>query len=353
MAEVKFSDWTDAGAVRHAAFIGLRADKPAPEIVREVPAAGAENPPEQEGAEGRHADHASVAGVRLSHPWRVLFSDSGLTKLDLAQYYERISDRILPHLEQRPLTLVRCPHGGGEKCFFQKHATETTSAEIERVEVPDGSGSATYMMANTLPSLISLVQMGVLELHTWGASRPHLDLPDRMIFDLDPAPDVAWPQVVQGAQLVKVLLDEIGLASFVKTTGGKGVHIVVPLKPEKPWDQVKSFSRAIAEHVSRTLPTLFTANLSKKKRAGKIFIDYLRNDLEATAVAAYSTRARPNASVATPIGWNELSAELQPDSFTIANIDARLDRLKNDPWQDFFTVRQRLTKKMMSALQQP
>jgi bifunctional non-homologous end joining protein LigD len=350
--------------VRHAAFIGLRSDKPALEIVREVPVATAaaataapqetkQSKPKRKSAGGNarttHTDQTSVAGVALSHPSRVLFSESGLTKFDLAQYYEHVSEWILPHLKQRPLTLVRCPHGGGQKCFFQKHATDAVSAAIERVEVPSGSGTATYMMANTLPSLVSLVQMGVLELHTWGATSKHLEQPDRMIFDLDPAPDVAWPQIVEGAQLVKALLDEIGLISFVKTTGGKGVHVVVPLKPEKSWDEVKAFSRTFAEHMAHTLPTLFTANLSKKKRTGKIFIDYLRNAREATAVAAYSTRARPNAPVATPIRWNELTSELRSDTFNVANIGERLQGLTADPWQEFFTLKQRLTKKMVNA----
>ena len=364
VAEVRFGEWTDAGVVRHAAFIGLRADKPAREIKREIPEpAAAPDPPAptkiaaantttRDAKTAGGADQATVAGVTLSHPSRVLLAESGLTKLDLAQYYEHASEWILPHLKQRPLTLVRCPHGGGEKCFFQKHATDATSAVIERVEVPDGAGSATYMMANSLPSLISLVQMGVLELHTWGATCKDLARPDRMIFDLDPAPEVGWPQIVEGAQLVKTLLDEIGLVSFVKTTGGKGVHVVVPLKPEKPWDEVKAFSRAIAEHLAGTLPAQFTANMSKKKRTGKIFIDYLRNAMEATAVAAYSTRARPNAPVATPVRWEELTPELRPDTFTVTNIGARLLQLKEDPWQDFFTLKQRLTKKMTDAFGQ-
>ena len=367
VAEVRFGEWTDAGVIRHAAFIGLRADKPAREIKREMPEpAAAQEPPAPTKSKDAKtmgakttgtktmgttsgADHAMIAGVTLSHPSRVLFAESGLTKFDLAQYYEHVSEWILPHLKQRPLTLVRCPNGGGEKCFFQKHATEATSVEIDRVEVPDGAGSATYLMANSLPSLISLVQMGVLELHTWGATCKDLQRPDRMIFDLDPAPEVGWPQIVEGAQLVKALLDEIGLVSFVKTTGGKGLHVVVPLKPEKPWDEVKAFSRAIAEHLAATLPAQFTANLSKKKRTGKIFIDYLRNAMEATAVAAYSTRARPNASVATPVRWEELTPELRPDTFTVTNIGARLQQLKEDPWQEFFTLKQRLTKKMTDA----
>jgi bifunctional non-homologous end joining protein LigD len=293
------------------------------------------------------AKNVSVAGVSLSHPSQVLYPEIGLTKLQLAQYYERIADWMLPHLSQRPLTLVRCPHGVGQHCFFQKHANKTTARDIPRIEVPSRAGTATYMMVDSLHALISLVQMGVLELHTWGARKGHLDKPDRMIFDLDPAPGVLWMQVIEAAQLIRALLDEAGLTSFVKTTGGKGLHVVIPLKPEKSWDDIKALSRAIAEYMEQTLPDRFTSKMAKSKRTGKIFIDYLRNAPEATAVAAYSTRARPGAPVSTPVAWDELTEQLHSDTFTAVNIPARLDQLKQDPWQQYFLLNQRVTAKTM------
>ncbi|MDB5762334.1 MAG: hypothetical protein JWQ21_1329 [Herminiimonas sp.] len=291
-------------------------------------------------------DSASVAGVRLSHPSRVLFPEIGLTKLELAQYYEQTADWILPHLFQRPLMLVRCPHDR-QQCFFQKHANDSTAADIARIEVPSGAATATYMMVNSVAALISMVQMGVLELHTWGARGSRLDKPDRIIFDLDPAPDLQWIQVIEAAQLIKELLDQICLASFVKTTGGKGLHVVIPLKPERPWDDIKAFSRAIAEHLERTLPERFTSKMTKTKRTGRIFIDYMRNAAEATAIAAYSTRARPGAPVSTPLAWDEMTENIQSDTFTVANIRARLDSLKRDPWAEYFQLKQRITVKMM------
>lgn len=288
-----------------------------------------------------------IAGVALTHASRVLFPGVGWTKLDLARYYEDVADWILPHLENRPLTLVRCPQGGMGKCFFQKHVTETTSAELESVEVPEENGTALYMLANNLPALVRLVQMGVLELHTWGSRSEQLQKPDRFIFDLDPAPKLPWTQVVEAAQLLRTLLEDLGLQSFLKTTGGKGLHIVVPLKPERPWAEVKAFTRAIAEHLATHLPGRFTAKISKAKRHDKIFIDYLRNGIGATAVAAYSTRARASAPISTPIAWEELNEDLHSDHFNVGNIRQRLDRLKLDPWKEYFHLKQRLSAAML------
>lgn len=342
VAEVDFAEWTGSGVIRHAAFIGLREDKPSREIVREraspAPVADQKKIP---------AGSAQVAGVSLSHASRVLFPGIGWTKLDLARYYERIAERIIPHLHNRPLTLVRCPHGGTGKCFFQKHVNETTTEDIERVKVPEDHGAALYMMANNVQAIVSLVQMGVLELHTWGAKAGHLDKPDRLIFDLDPAPDLPWTQVVEAALLMRALLEDLGLRSFLKTTGGKGLHIAVPLKPERPWPEVKAFTRAIAEHLANTIPDRFTAKISKAKRTDKIFIDYLRNGSGATAVAAYSTRARPGAPISTPIAWEELDENLHSDSFTASNIQQRLDNLRADPWAEYFQLKQRLSAAML------
>ncbi len=369
VAEVRFSQWTAGGAIRHASFVGLRSDKPAAEIVRERAASATEvrdlertadepadnkrpaKPRRRPAAHpGTDDDETTLEGVKLTHPSRLLFPDAGISKLDLAQYYKDVADWILPHLAGRPLTLVRCPEGQGRQCFFQRHGSHTVSAEVETVKVARSDGKASYMMANSAAALVGLVQLGVLELHTWGARQDSLDRPDRLIFDLDPAPGVPWKQVIEAAQRVRTLMDEIGLASFVKTTGGKGLHVVIPVRPEKPWDDIKTFARAVAERLERTYPQHFTAKMTKTKRAGKIFIDYLRNAAEATAVAAYSTRARAGAPVSTPIGWNELGPDLHSDSFTLTNIRARLKKLKRDPWAAYFSSNQHLTDKMLDIL---
>lgn len=361
VAEVNFAEWTGSNVIRHAAFIGLREDKPGQEIVREraiTETAEQKNTvqPDQRQKKSRaksssaqkaSADSPHVAGVALSNASRVLFPSVGWTKLDLARYYEQVADWVLPHLHNRPLTLVRCPHGGADKCFFQKHVNDSTAEEIARVEIPEDQGTTLYMMANDLKAVVNLVQMGVLELHTWGAQASHLDKPDRLIFDLDQAPDLPWAQVIEAALLMRALLEDLGLRSFLKTTGGKGLHIVVPLKPERPWAEVKAFTRAIAEHLANTLPDRFTAKISKAKRTDKIFIDYLRNGQGATAVAAYSTRARPNAPISIPIAWEELTEQLHSDSFNVGNIQQRLIAISADPWAEYFQLKQRLTVAML------
>ncbi|HYG13035.1 MAG TPA: DNA ligase D, partial [Methylophilaceae bacterium] len=368
VAEVSFAQWTQSGAVRHASFVGLRGDKPATEIRRERPLSERElekveheaeaaleddnepktkkstsrKPATRKTAAQRH-DRVEVAGIEISNPDKVLFAGSGLTKLGLARYYEQVADWILPHLRDRPLTLVRCPNGGGAKCFFQKHVNDTVSEDIARIEVPESDGTGTYMMANDVKALINLVQMGVLELHTWGASARKLEHPDRIIFDLDPDEDLDWERVVEAAILVRGLLKEIGLTSFLKTTGGKGLHVVAPIKPEHDWDVIKPFTRDIAGHLAGTLPDRFTANMAKAKRQGRIFIDYLRNGLGATAIAAFSTRAKPTATVSVPIAWEELEAGVRSNTFTVANIGERLASLRRDPWQDYHKLKQRIS----------
>ena len=375
VAEVSFAQWTQSGAVRHASFVGLRSDKPASEIRRERPLSERElekveheaetaieddaepktkkstskKPASRKTAAQRH-DRAEIAGIEISNPDKVLFAGSGLTKLGLARYYEQVADWILPHLHDRPLTLVRCPNGGGAKCFFQKHVNNTVSEDIERIEVPESDGTGTYMMANDVKALVNLVQMGVLELHTWGASAGKLDQPDRIIFDLDPDEDLEWERVTEAALLVRGLLEEIGLTSFLKTTGGKGLHVVAPIRPEHNWDIIKPFTRDIASHLAGTLPDRFTANMAKAKRQGRIFIDYLRNGQGATAIAAFSTRAKPTATISVPIAWEELEAGVRANSFTVANIGERLSTLKTDPWQAYFSTKQRVTADMLKLL---
>jgi bifunctional non-homologous end joining protein LigD len=264
--------------------------------------------------------------------------------LDLARYAEDIAERILPHLEQRPLTLVRCPQGEGHSCFFQKHAQETLPAGVERIAVPDANdGSSSYMMANSSAALVGLVQASALEWHAWGARQGSLDRPDRIIFDLDPAPDVPWADTVAAARLLRELLQDAGLESFVKTTGGKGLHLFIPIVPDRPWDQARQFSRAVAEQLEAASPERFVSDMSRAKRGGRIFIDYLRNAVEATAVAPYSPRAKPHAPVSTPLAWEELDPGLDPHSLTVGTIRQRIRAQSEDPWSGYFTRRQRLS----------
>ncbi len=369
VAEVSFAEWTNEGLLRQAAFQGLREDKAAKAVIKEGPgkhtpmraaSSGVSKIPVRRRAraaessskknEASVAGPTTVAGVTVSHPDRVLFPDQGFTKLALARYYECVSPWLLPHLQDRPLTLVRCPVGYDKDCFYQKHANDKVPDTIGRVKISEDTGVSWYMIADSLPAVIGLVQMGVLELHTWGAKRDGLDRPDRIIVDLDPDPSVPWNFVIEAAQLVRTLLNELDLKCFVKTTGGKGLHVVLPLQRVHTWDEVNAFSKGLADHLVRLIPDRFIANMSKQKRKGKIYVDYLRNAKGATAIAAYSTRARPGAPVSVPLAWEELSVDVRSDHFTVANMVARLKVLKRDPWRDYFTVKQKLTRKMKVSL---
>jgi len=349
VAEVRFAEWTKEGILRQPSFQGLRQDKRPQGIIREYA-----HPPDASGSHrnATRADPASntkSSAFKLTHPERVLFPDIGLTKDGLARYYEAVGEWILPHLRGRPLTLVRCPQGYQE-CFYRKHVNETVPKAIGRIEIEEDGGRGTYMVADTVEAVLGLVQMGVLELHTWGATREQVDRPDRLTFDLDPDPSVPWTHVIEGAQLTRALLKELGLVSFVKTTGGKGLHIVAPIQRTHNWEEAKAFSKSVAEHLVRTIPQRFTANMAKRVRKGKIFIDYLRNARGATAIAAYSTRAKPGAPVSVPLSWEELSAEVRSDTFTVSTVPARLKRLQQDPWVEYGRVKQRLTDRMSQRL---
>ncbi|WP_437282427.1 DNA ligase D [Sorangium sp. So ce375] len=367
VAEVRFSAWTRDGRLRHPSFEGLREDR-TPESVtveREQPpppsrpaeAAGAapggtasttggKTPRGGESSGGRRVD---VAGVPLTNPDKVLYPAQGITKLALARYYDQVAEHMLPHAEKRLLTLVRCPAGQGKPCFFQRHEAEGLSESIRRMAVEEDDGERTYLYIETPEGLVSLVQLGALEVHLWGSRVDRIEQPDRMVFDLDPAPDLPWERVAHAATTTRRLLESLGLQSFVKTTGGKGLHVVVPIAPRRSWDEVKSFTKAVADALVRFDPTRFTATMSKAKRAGKVFVDYLRNGRGATAVAPYSTRARPGAAVATPLSWDELDAPLDPSSFTIETVPQRLAAIR-DPWAELTRVRQSITSAMLKQV---
>jgi bifunctional non-homologous end joining protein LigD len=290
-----------------------------------------------------------VAEIQLTHPDRVLYPEQGITKRDLALYYERIAGAILPHLEGRPLTLVRCPQGQQRECFYQRHTRDAASGHIRTVAVREKGRTARYLSVDSLPGLIALVQMGVLELHTWGSRAPRIERPDRMTFDLDPGSEVGWEEIRQAAARLRARLKDLDLGAFVKTTGGKGLHVVVPIAPERSWGFVKDFSRVLAESVAREAPDRYITTMSKAKREGKVFIDYLRNARTATAVCAYSTRARAGATVSIPLRWEDLKKDPRA-SFTVQSVPARLARLRRDPWQDYETARRPLTAKLLRRL---
>ena len=294
--------------------------------------------------------HALIAGIRLTSPDRILFEELGLTKEALARYYESVGEAIVPELKGRPLSLVRCPQGPGEGCFYQKHIDDKFSSEIERVPIQESAGQGIYAAANTIEAVIGLVQMGVIELHVWGSTTADLDKPDRMIFDLDPDPAIAWRDVMAAAQSTRERLADLGLESFVKTSGGKGLHVAVPLARRHEWDEVREFSRAIAEAMAREEPRRFVAKMAKRERAGRIFVDYLRNSPGATTVAAYSVRAKPGAPVSTPLHWDELVGRLKPDTFHAGNVARRLNSLHSDPWKAFRRKSQTLTAAMKKKL---
>ena len=369
VAEVQFTEWSEAGALRHPSFLGLRADKKAAEVVREKPV-DADPQPQSPKARQRvkskpgkspaaparkkaklPADTAdTVAGVKLSNPGKPYFPEAKLTKLSIARYYEAVTDWILPHVAGRPLSLVRCPDGWGGQCFYQKHADKSVHASVSRVQVPEGGGTATYFSAGSLRALVGLLQWGVIELHPWESRVPQPERPDRLVFDFDPADDVPWEKLVEAVKMLRTLLEKIGLTGFLKTTGGKGLHVVVPIKRTLTWDQAKAFTKAVADLLAGTFPDRFVATLLKSRRQGKIFIDYLRNAEGATAIAAYGIRARKNAPVSTPIAWKELAKDVRFDYFNVKTVPPRLSRLREDPWKGMATTRQAVTAAMFEQV---
>ncbi|HSJ14901.1 MAG TPA: DNA ligase D [Longimicrobiales bacterium] len=351
VAQVAFTERTADGILRHPSFKGLREDKPAAEVVLETPSRpGASDRPRAGGrASRRGKPEVEIAGVRLSSPDRILYPDLGLTKLDLAEYYAAVEAFILPHLADRPLTLVRCPSGQGGECFFQKHMDEIDSPHVRKIRVKESAAARDYGSVSDLAGILTAVQLGTLEFHTWNSRADRLEKPDRMIIDLDPDTAITWDQVIEAAHEVRLVLGELGLESFVKTTGGKGLHVVVPLTRRGGWEELKEFAQGAAGAVARARPDRYTLQLSKARRKGRLLLDYLRNARGATAVEVYSTRARAGGTVSTPITWEEVAAGVRPEDFTIRTVPARL-RSVGDVWQEYGAVRQSLTAPMRKRL---
>jgi bifunctional non-homologous end joining protein LigD len=288
--------------------------------------------------------------VPFTHPHRLLYPERAITKLALAIYYAEVSDWILPHLARRPLSLVRCPEGNNGARFYQKHAAAGTPEAVHRIAIREKDKPQPYLMIDNLAGLLSLVQMSVLEIHPWGCRYDDIDRPDRITFDLDPDVAVAWSSVIEAARELRQRLSNLGLVSFVKTSGGKGLHIVVPIQRRHSWKEVEQFAKTIAVRMVADAPARYVAKASKAARQGKTYIDYLRNKRGATAVAAYSTRARTGAPVSAPLAWEELSPKILPDHFHVGNVSGRLAALKDDPWREMASVRQSLTASVRSRL---
>ncbi len=413
VAECNFAEWTSDGIVRQASFVSLRDDKPARQIVKEAPRQGADvqqqtdtasddlpkkrttrkaientaaepaktsaaktsttkaaatkisaartsakNIPAAKDSSNQRpaaaksktaATPAEVAGVRISHPERVIDKSTKARKIDLVQYYESVVDWMLPHLQDRPVSLVRAPEGIGGELFFQKHSQKLSIPNVTQHPGLD-PGHPPLITVDTLKALVGAAQMGTIEFHTWNAVVSNIEKPDRMVFDLDPDTSLGWERMIEAAQLTRSLLEELGLESFCKTSGGKGLHVVVPLAKQAGWDEVKDFSQAVAQHMATTLPKYFSAKMGAQNRKRKIFVDYLRNNRGSSTVAAFSARARPGLGVSVPLSWDEVASTTGGDQWNIENLHERLQNLKRDPWADYAKTRQRITAAMKKRL---
>lgn len=374
IAEVSFSEWTSAGAVRHPVFQGLRSDKPAQGITREVakpidevasevaadvasdaPSASAPAAKRASKGTGKRASAADKAPVaqagklpatlKVTHGERVMDAKSGITKLDLVRYYALVGELMMEHLKGRPVSLVRAPAGVGGELFFQKHADTRKMPGVENMDPALDPDHPPMLTIASVEGILSAAQFNVVEIHTQNATARAYDKPDRMVFDLDPGEGVEWHTMQEAAQLMHAFLDELGLPNFLKTSGGKGLHVVVPIKGGKDWDTVKGFSQAIVKHLATTLPDRFAFKSGAKNRVGKVFIDYLRNGQGATTVCAWAARTRPGLGISVPLAWDELAGLKSGDQWTVANVHTRLDR-GNEPWAGYAKAAKTLTAAM-------
>jgi len=367
VAQVNFATWTADNLVRQSSFKGLREDKPAAEVRREEPKVG------PRGGSQQRASHTTAAGVaakvaskkapsksaamsapvRLSHPGKILDEESQLTKQQLADYYWAVAPHMLPHIESRPLSLVRCPEGSGKPCFFQKHVNHMLPPGIGSVDVADKRGKVEpYITLTSAEALAGLAQMGVLEVHPWGSRNDDLEHPDRIIIDLDPDAAISWARLAESAAEVRKQLKKLGLESFLKSTGGKGLHVVVPIVPEYDWAAIKQFAHAFVLQMEKEQPGLYLTKMTKAARKDRIYLDYLRNERGATAVAAFSPRARAGAPVSLPLNWSDLKLAERPVAYVAAFEDWK-GRLSRDPWKQLSKSPQRITSKMLASFRIP
>jgi len=337
VAEVEFAEWTPDGQIRHASYVGLRADKPPKTIVRETVKA----PPD-----GASMRSVGATAVTVTHGERVIDATTGLTKLALVRYYESVAEFMLPHLKGRPCSLVRAPDGISGQQFFQKHGEKIGIPGITELDVALWPGHASLLEVGTAQALAGAAQMNVVEFHTWNSTVKNIDRPDRMVFDLDPGEGTSWAHIQEAALLVRGLLDEIGLRSWLKTSGGKGLHVFVPIAARLGHDTVKAFSQAVVQHLAKAVPTRFVARSGAANRVGKLFVDYLRNSHGATTAVAYSARARPGLGVSMPVAWDALNTLKSGAHWTIVDTREHLSFVKHDPWADYWTSKQTLSVPM-------
>jgi bifunctional non-homologous end joining protein LigD len=291
-----------------------------------------------------------VAGVRISHPGRIIYPDLGITKLELAKYYEAIGEWIVPHVAGRPLTLCHCPNGLLGRCAFMRHRKAWGPDVLRRVQIREKTKVGEYLVADDATAVVGLAQMGIVEIHTWNSNARDVERPDRIVWDLDPGPDVTWTSVVEGARTVRRLLEVLGLSCWVKTTGGRGLHVVVPIEPKRGWRECLDFSRAVATAIVRSDPSRYTVTYAKRGRERQILVDYLRNNRTNTSVSAYSTRARKGAPVSVPISWDELDRRLDPSRLSIPAVLRRLAKLRREPWSGYWKARQQVSDVALAAV---
>jgi bifunctional non-homologous end joining protein LigD len=352
VAEVSFGEWTREGRVRHSVFHGLRTDKPAAVITKEKAVAPAKRAKTKAAARGAKTETTAAAtlppGIKITHPERVIDASTGITKAEMADYYARAASLVVPHLKERPVSLVRAPEGIGGELFFQKHGARLKIPGIKHLDPNIDTDHEPLLEVPNAQALLGSVQMNVIEFHTWNATTRAIEQPDRMSFDLDPGEGVKWAQMQEAADLVRVMLEELGLRSFLKTSGGKGLHVIVPCKPQLEWEAFKAFTQTIVQHLARTLPDRFVAKSGPKNRVGRIFIDYLRNGRGATTASAWSARARPGIGVSVPVDWAELSSLKSGAHWTVRNVDERLDL--EDPWAEYGSAKRQTVNKALKVL---
>ena len=355
--QVAFADWTHSGILRQPRYLGLRQDRDPKTVVREEPGHTEDVVKESKSAPKKRKAKASATQTevpaslgRLTHPERVLFPHDGITKLQLAEYFAAVGEHAMPHYRERPLSILRNTHGS--KPFFQKHFLEESSAGLRVVQIPNADKDPDFVVCDSPEGLLHLAQVGAVELHSWGAVMPKPKQADRLTFDLDPGAELGYPPIREAALVVRKLLDDLGLESWVKTTGGKGLHIVVPLAAPRPdWEVAKDFSRSITLFMERLAPAQFTSKTGERNRKNKIFVDYLRNGFGATAVAAFSPRWRPGAGVSTPVAWEEIDDDIRGTHFNLHNVPARVAKQRKDPWQGYWKAKQVLTRVMIRKME--
>ena len=340
VAEIAFTEWTDEGVLRHPSFLGLREDKSEKDVVREMPA---DIPVEIPKAKARAAEASDHAGVKISNPDRVIYPESGITKGQLADYYTALADPILAWLASRPVSLVRCPQGRAKHCFFQKHDAGSFGDAVKHVPIREKDGhEEPYLYLDDARGMLTCVQMGAIEFHGWGSKVADVEMPDRLVFDLDPDEGLDFNDVKKAALQLRDVLGEIGLATWPMLSGGKGIHVVAPLDASRDWVAVKDFASRFSKAIAQAHPERFTANMKKVERKGRIFLDWLRNQRGATAVLPYTARARPNATVAAPVLWDEFDDIDKAGHYTIADAEELLQRAASKSLRDWGRADQRL-----------